>query len=41
MGGDDEIEETPTQHAQMFDDAGPLADPQERRVVFAALDSFQ
>ena len=25
----------------LFEDAGPLADPQERRVVFAALDSFQ
>ncbi|KIW33026.1 uncharacterized protein PV07_04529 [Cladophialophora immunda] len=29
-----------SQSSTMFDDAGPLADPQERRVIFAALDSF-
>ncbi|KAH0831736.1 hypothetical protein AYO21_06260 [Fonsecaea monophora] len=28
------------QPSPLFDDAGPLADPQERRVIFAALDSF-
>jgi hypothetical protein len=28
-------------HNLLFDDAGPLADPLERRTVFAALDSFQ
>lgn len=25
----------------LFSEAGPLADPEERRVIFAALDSFQ
>ena len=25
----------------LFSDAGPLADQQERRVIFAAIDSFQ
>ncbi|OAL26105.1 hypothetical protein AYO20_10239 [Fonsecaea nubica] len=29
------------QPSPLFDDAGPLADPQERRVIFAALDSFR
>ncbi|KIX93491.1 uncharacterized protein Z520_10669 [Fonsecaea multimorphosa CBS 102226] len=31
---------TVSQPNPLFDDAGPLADPLERRVIFAALDSF-
>jgi hypothetical protein len=42
MAEDDDSEAPSTSHRNpLFDDAGPLADPQERRVVFAALDSFQ
>ncbi|KIW66469.1 hypothetical protein PV04_05802 [Phialophora macrospora] len=41
MAGDDDSRAPSTSQLDpLFDDAGPLADPQERRVVFAALDSF-
>lgn len=31
----------PTAHSNpLFNDSGPLADPLERRTIFAALDSF-
>jgi hypothetical protein len=33
----------PSEHDEgneLFDDAGPLAEPEERKVIFAAIDSF-
>ncbi|EXJ57926.1 hypothetical protein A1O7_05349 [Cladophialophora yegresii CBS 114405] len=42
MAEDDDCSKSSASHHPnpLFDDAGPLADPQERRVIFAALDSF-
>ncbi|ETI27326.1 hypothetical protein G647_09516 [Cladophialophora carrionii CBS 160.54] len=42
MAEDDDSSKPSASHPPnpLFDDAGPLADPQERRVIFAALDSF-
>lgn len=40
-GGEDSEASSTSYQNPLFDEAGPLADLLERRVVFAALDSFQ
>jgi hypothetical protein len=39
--GNEDQSSDPSQRNDLFDDAGPLADPEERRVIFAAIDSFR